>query len=161
MSQIPRDSTFPEGVNFSTGNQLFPRKSNFPEGGNFSRGSQLFPRESTFPRGSQLFPRKSNLPRSHLSWEVTYPSLSHRATKDEMTTDDDRVKCSPRPVGFAAGKNPLVSRFLQAAPLLCPLLGPTETLLGVQTVPLWRAPEFSCRGPGPPRQTCRRRARRQ
>ena len=37
------------------------------------------------------------------------PSLSHKATNDEMTddemTDDVRVKCSPRPVGFAAGKN--------------------------------------------------------
>ena len=36
-----RESTFPLGVNFSRGSQLFPRESTFPEEVNFSRGSQV------------------------------------------------------------------------------------------------------------------------
>ena len=72
---------------FFQGSQIFQRESNFPEGVKFSHGSQIFPRGSNFPEGVKFC-----------------LSLSHKATNDKMTTSD-RPKCSPRPVGFAAGKN--------------------------------------------------------
>ena len=64
---------------------------------NFFLGSQIF-REVNFPR-------KSYFLESHLSWEVTCPNLRHRATNDEPEKTTDRVKCSHRPDGFAAGIN--------------------------------------------------------
>ena len=60
------------------GSQLYLRESTFPEGVNFSRGSQLFPRESS----------------GYVFFDILRFCLKRRPG----------VKCSPRPVGFAAGK---------------------------------------------------------
>ena len=114
VSQLfPWDSTFPKGVKFSRGSQPLPGESTFPEGVNFSQGSQFFPRKSTFPEGvnfswgSQFFPRESTFPEGvNYSWgsQVDMCFIWYFKVLAETDNDDERVKCSPRPVGFAAGK---------------------------------------------------------